>query len=266
MISTARLRFASRVAGIHFSLSLLIAPLVASLVFFVWYPAPYRGVMGSFKLFWLIVGVDVVCGPLLTLILSNPEKKRREMILDLSLVAIIQLSAFIYGLHNVYEARPIVVVYEIDRFRALATTDIYQKELPQAPQEYQKLPLWDIWLLATREKKTDDDTLKDIELAMQGYDIGQRPSWWIPYDEGKSKIKEKAHPLQALLENTTEDKKALIQQAITRSGLPIEKLYYLPFTSSRSTEWAAILDDRMDLLDVIPVDAFDRLKRPTSNK
>ena len=40
MISTARLRFASRVAGIHFSLSLLIAALVASLVFFVWYPAP----------------------------------------------------------------------------------------------------------------------------------------------------------------------------------------------------------------------------------
>ena len=37
MVSTARLRFAGRIAGIHFALSLLITTLLAALVFWVWY-------------------------------------------------------------------------------------------------------------------------------------------------------------------------------------------------------------------------------------
>lgn len=256
MISSTRLRFASRVAGIHFALSLLVAALVATLVFWVWYPHPYRGLMGSFKLFWLVVGVDVVCGPLLTFILASPKKKRREMLLDLSLVAAIQLSAFAYGLYSVYEARPVVLVYEVDRLRALAKTDIYAPELPQAPEGYQKLPIFGIWQLAARAPNSEDDTLKDIELSLQGFDIGQRPSWWMPYADAREAMRKRAKPLSELAGRIGDEKRTLLEKTAQKHAATLETLWYLPLTSPASSEWTAILDKDMAFLDAVEIDAF----------
>lgn len=255
MISAARLRFASRIAGIHFVLSILIAALLAALVFFVWYPHPYRALMGSFKLFWLVVSVDVICGPLLTFILADPKKKRREMILDFSLVAAIQLSAFVYGLHSVYEARPVAVVFEVDRLRALAKTDIYEPELPQAPEGYQKLPIFGIWQLAARST-TEGSTIEDVNLSLQGFDIGQRPSWWIPYTDAKEAMQQRAKPLQVLIVQVNDAQKALLETTAKRHQAKIDELWYLPLTSPSSTEWTAILDKEMNILDAVPLDAF----------
>lgn len=257
MISTSRLRFASRVAGVHFALSVLVAALLAIGVFWVWYPHPYRALMGSFKLFWMIVGVDVVCGPLLTFILASPKKKRREMVLDLSLVAAIQLSAFFYGLHSVYEARPVAVVFEVDRLRVLAKADIYQPELPQAPEGYQQLPFVGIWQLAAREAKADDDTLKDIELSLQGFDIGQRPSWWIAYAQAREQMQARAKPLRELRAQATDQEREMLDAAVARLRRPVEELWYLPLTSPISAEWTAILDKDMQWLDAVAVDGFE---------
>ena len=67
-----------RAFGIHLSLSLLVAALAAVVVFGVWYPYPYRDISGGRDLFLLIVGVDVVLGPLVTFTVFNPKKSRRE--------------------------------------------------------------------------------------------------------------------------------------------------------------------------------------------
>ena len=257
MISAARLHFAGRIAGIHFVLSLLVATLLAALVFWAWYPHPYRGLMGSFKLFWLVVGVDVICGPLLTFILANPKKKRCEMLLDLSLVATIQLSAFVYGLHSVYEARPVVLVYEVDRLRALTKADIYEVELPQAPEGYQKMPLFGIWQLAARDPNDTKNTLEDINLSLQGVDIGQRPSWWIPYADAREAMQKRAKPLSELAGRIGAEKRALLEKTAQKHAETLETLWYLPLTSPTSSEWTAILDKDMVFLDAVEIDGFN---------
>ena len=60
--------------GIHFLLSLLVAALAALLVFGLWFPYPYREISGGRELFLLIVGVDIVIGPLITLAIFNRSK------------------------------------------------------------------------------------------------------------------------------------------------------------------------------------------------
>lgn len=256
MLSYHRLHFASRIAGAHLLISILIAIFLAALVFFVWYPSPYRSLMGSFKLFFVVVCVDVICGPLLTLILASPTKKRREMILDLLFIAAIQLSAFAYGLYSVYEARPVALVYEKDRLRILANVDIYHPELPQAPKNYQKIPLFGIWQLGTREISKQDDTIELLEFALQGYDIAQRPSWWIPYEAARKQMQQHAKPLSSLLKKANDIEKNQFNEIIKDHKTDIEKLWYLPLTSPISLDWTAILDKEMNLIDVIPMDSF----------
>ncbi|HFB0979533.1 TPA: fimb protein, partial [Neisseria gonorrhoeae] len=67
-----RWRFALKSAGWHLLISLLVAGLAALLVFKVWYPYPYAELTGGLSLYQLVVAVDIVCGPLLTLILASP--------------------------------------------------------------------------------------------------------------------------------------------------------------------------------------------------
>ena len=174
---TSRMRFAAKVAGIHLGISVFIALIVAALVFFIWYPYPFRELTGSFGLFWLVIVVDVVCGPALTLVLANPRKKRPEVLLDFSLIILIQISALLYGMYTVYSARPVALVYQVDRLRVLTTDEIRMEELPQARPEYQSIPVFHILHVAARAQNEQDDPVEVVDIAMQGYDIGQRPSW-----------------------------------------------------------------------------------------
>ena len=72
LTNTERTSSAIRAALFHFLGSLLVAALAAALVLRVWFPHPYDLLSGGRSLFLILVGVDVVCGPLLTLVLFNP--------------------------------------------------------------------------------------------------------------------------------------------------------------------------------------------------
>ena len=64
----------------------------------------------------LVLLVDLVLGPLLAFIIFNPGKSRGEQIMDIALVAVIQFSAMAWGSYQVWNERPVAVVYGGDRF------------------------------------------------------------------------------------------------------------------------------------------------------
>ena len=93
--------------GIHLLLSSLVLLAVAAVVIFFWYPGEFGKLGGLFGL-KIITGVDVVLGPLLTLIVFNKAKKNLKW--DLTAIGFIQLSALGYGLWAVELGRPIAQV------------------------------------------------------------------------------------------------------------------------------------------------------------
>src|SRR5947209_6892165 len=96
-----------KASGMHLAWSAGAATLAALLVFAVWYPWPYRQMSGGQQLFLLVVSVDLILGPLLTLTVFNPRKPRKVLLRDLVIIVAFQLSALMYGLHTVYVARPV---------------------------------------------------------------------------------------------------------------------------------------------------------------
>ena len=71
-----RLRESFPVAALHLLVSALLAAALAAVIFRIWYPPPYDALAGGRLLFLLLVGVDVVCGPLLTLLMYTRRKTR----------------------------------------------------------------------------------------------------------------------------------------------------------------------------------------------
>lgn len=252
---TGRIRRALRAAGWHLLGSVLVAALAAALVFGIWFPYPYRDLVGGRELFWLVVGVDVVCGPLLTLVLFNHLKSRRELTLDLSLVALVQLAALIYGLHTVVQARPVYLVFEVDRFRAVTMADIQQDKLHPEQGGLQDIGWGGPKLIGVRQPK-DGETLESLEQSLSGYDPSVRPDWWVPYAEVVPRVLQRAHPVPALLEKRPQEA-AEIKAAVVEANIPQESLRWIPVTSFQSTGWVAFIDkETAEIRSFAPVDGF----------
>ncbi len=104
--------------AIHLLISSTILGAFLSIVFFIWYPQPFFVVEGLVQIVWVLVGVDIVLGPALTLVVFKSGKPGLKR--DLSIIAAIQIIGFIYGANTFYTERPyFAVFYDSDYFEVI---------------------------------------------------------------------------------------------------------------------------------------------------
>lgn len=252
----ARLSFAKKYAIAHLGISLTVALLSAVVVFGLWYPSPYREMLYAGNIYLIILGVDVACGPLLTLILASPEKSRRERWLDFSFIGLIQIVALTYGIHSVWLARPVALAFEVDRLIVVTANEVRTDELPQAPVNMRKLRWAGVMLIATRQPASNDELMRSVDLGLSGISLAMQPDWWQPWDQSQDAMRQRAKPLAELIELRPADAPKL-RDAAKSAGYPVENLYYLPLVSSKTLDWTALLDSEMNMVGWAPVDAFE---------
>ncbi len=260
----SRSYYAVRAAATHLVLSVAVASLVAALVFGLWFPSPLRELVGGTELFWLIASVDVVCGPLLTLVVFNPSKPRAELHRDLALVALIQLVALSYGVHTLAHARPVALVHEVDRFRVVTISDLDQSEAATVPQWAQPWSLSRPRTFGLRPATSSEENMASIDASLQGIEPSQRPSWWRDYTLSTAQVLQRARPLNEL-RNKHPDQSTLIDEAVERALTSRQAgettdgaaLRWLPLVSRRAADWVALVDPQTARLrGYIHVDGF----------
>jgi hypothetical protein len=116
-------------AGVHFLCSLVIFSLLLFLVIKVWYPQPYFSAAGGWQGLKIVALVDLVLGPLVTLIIFSPKKPAKELLLDMSVIVAIQLSALAYGVYTVYTQRPVAAVFWESKFYTVPASAFAQQGL-----------------------------------------------------------------------------------------------------------------------------------------
>jgi hypothetical protein len=213
--------------------------LVAVLVFGLWYPSPFRDLSGGFQLFGILIGVDLLLGPLATFVVSKPGKSKREWRIDVALIVALQLAALGYGVWTMYQARPVYMAFEIDRLRVVSAVDVVIERLPMAPAALQTLPIAGPGLVAVRPFANPNEGAAATLAAIQGVELGFRPDLWMPYDQAREAILAAAKPLSEL---TTRKPEAQVQlnEALMDAGLPAEGARYLPL-HGRTSFWTALL-------------------------
>lgn len=112
----------------HFLLSALVILSLVAYVRWVWYADGLFWVEGVTDPLSVLFGVDVVLGPLLTLILYVPGK--RGLKLDLTLVVVMQLAALAYGAHVLWNARPVAVAFNGNVFDVARAYEMPETTLP----------------------------------------------------------------------------------------------------------------------------------------
>jgi len=186
-----------RAAGIHISISALIGLIAATLIFGVWYPRPYSHAAGADKLVLLLLGVDVVLGPLLTLIVFRAGKW--GMRFDLTVIAIAQACAFLYGTSVVVRARPAFVVANIDRFSLVAANDITDADYAKATRpEFRSAPWTGPRIIGALLPTNVEERNKLVLEGSHGKDIDVMPKYYADYADVAQMLLGKAKSLDEL--------------------------------------------------------------------
>lgn len=189
--------FRLRAFFLHALISLLFASAALILIFIVWYPSPLHNAVGVSSIVLLLLGVDVTLGPVLTLILAKQGK--RGLLFDLIVIALLQISAFGYGLFVVAEGRPVWIVFNNDRFDLVRAHDLQNPYREKASAAYRRLSFsGPVWVAAQSPEDSNNRNTLLMESIVAGVDLPQRPDLYFPYSDAADQVREKSQSLSEL--------------------------------------------------------------------
>lgn len=241
-----------KASAIHLGICLLVAAVVLAVMLFVWYPDPYFTALGAGGLLLILLGVDVTIGPLITMVIWKTDQRRLKF--DLAVIALLQISALLYGLHMVVQTRPVYLVFAVDSFDVVRASDLNKQELLLAAHTaYASLPLTGPQLVAARSPEDSKEQEKILFSALGGgADLAQMPRYYVPYADLKDKIVARIKPLDTLRKRHPEVDTYLA----SLGGAKDEQIGYLPVRAAREP-FTALVDKRTAaVVKLIPVNPW----------
>lgn len=106
---------------IHFGLSFAVFLALLVIILTVWYPGILFDLSGGWEGLRIVIGVDLVLGPVLTLIVFKADKPSLKF--DLSSIAVFQLLCLAGGVWVVFNERPVVLALEYDTIYSLSARE-----------------------------------------------------------------------------------------------------------------------------------------------
>jgi hypothetical protein len=226
-------------AGTHLLICVAIAATVITVMLGVWYPGPLFEAAGGNGLLYILVGVDVILGPLLTLVVFKSGK--RGMKFDLTVIGLVQVAALAYGVHIVFLARPAFIVFIKDRFELATVAELDPAELAAAKYPQFRSPGWSGPQLVAADMPTDPaERTKVVLAAVAGYDLQNFPRYFVPYAERSKDVLAKADTIERL--RKTEPAIAKVVDAYLKSSGTTEADVRSVLLRTRFA-WIAVLID-----------------------
>jgi hypothetical protein len=113
---------------IHLGISLTVFGAIAYCVIAVWYPAFFFDTDGGYQGLRILLGVDLVLGPLLTLIVYRTGKPGLRT--DLTLIGTLQVACLAAGVWIVHAERPLAIAYVDGSFYTVTAQSFRELDLP----------------------------------------------------------------------------------------------------------------------------------------
>lgn len=242
-----------RASFIHLLISALLVGVVFAIVFWVWYPKPAFEIAGALNIVFLLVAVDLVLGPLLTLVVYKSGKPGLKF--DLSVIAFVQLVALTYGAYTLFEERPFYMVFAVDRLEFVPKKQVDQSEIRF--DELADKRLTELIRVFARSPEDPEEFQRYLDSVMFGGepDLERRAEYWEPWSAGADVIREKIQPVENFAAESEREQR-LLKNAIAKFQIAHPNLGLLPIGGIQ-TDMSMLIDrDSLRPIDAIKVDAW----------
>ena len=225
-----------RAASTHLAISAVVGAILFALFWFGWYPSPLFKAVGGYELFLMLLAIDVILGPLLTLVVFKSGKKSLKF--DLAFIGLVQAAALFFGVWTLLAGRPVYVAALGIRFDVIQASQVAQSDLDFARKS---LPLWGPEWVGFKEAADPKERERILFSGVSGgYDYGQLPQYHAPFESMRNKLLANALPISALrAKNPTQD--AEITAWLASHGCDDRSAVFQGL-KARSQDMAVILD------------------------
>ena len=196
------LKFRLKAFAYHLGISVFIALVSLYIVFMIWHPAPLAKAVGVTYIFIMMLAIDAVLGPLLTLIIAKKDTKSLKF--DLSVIIALQVAAFSYGIYNIAISRPVYIAFDTSRFEVVQANEILKESLDEAEASYSTLgwgiPKYVAVRAVANVKERSERLFSELET---GVAPSKQPNLYEPLDNQWAIMASQAHDLTELSKNNS---------------------------------------------------------------
>lgn len=193
------MKFRLSAFGLHLLGSCCALTLVLGSMYLGWYRWPGWYLSSVLHVVGVVVVVDLVLGPTLTLIVANANKSRRELTRDIGVIVSVQLVALVYGALTLWLGRPLYYAFSSDCMQLVQASDLKPDDISKGREENPKLaPHWysrPRWIWAPLPKDTTSAVSIVQSAIFGGEDVVQMPRYFKPWDQGLAALREQLKPI-----------------------------------------------------------------------
>lgn len=221
----------------HLFCSIFIACMVLALIFCVWYPTPLAKAVGVSHILFMLIGIDLVIGPILSFIVYKEGKK--TLVFDLSVIIVLQLCALGYGLYNIAQGRPAWLVYYKNSYELIRHSDVVAPA-GQAVSSPWLGPQYTAVKLSQDPQKYDEE----LTLELKGYSLAQFQERHIAWSKAKDDMQKYAIPVQQL---TQFNDSALVQAQLQKYP---QASYFFPLKALEQ-DMTVLIDKEYKIIKIV---------------
>jgi hypothetical protein len=235
------MKFRLKALGLHLLSSAVVLTLILGSLYWGWYHWPGWYLANVTQVVLVMMGVDVVVGPLLTFVIANQNKPRRELTRDIGMIVAVQLVALIYGSTSLWNGRPLYYAFSDNCLSVVQAYDIEPEQIqlsrdqnPSFAPRWNSLPRW-IWAPLPETPKGDDSKAKSPGVA-----VLNMPVYYKPWEQGLPALRGQLTKLDDSRFFGKADKMKL-KEHMAAAGLKTDQADTLPFTG-RQKPLLAVFD------------------------
>lgn len=244
-----------RASFIHLLISALLVSNVIAIVFWVWYPKPAFEVAGAFSIISLLIGVDLVLGPVLTLIVYKHGKPGLK--LDLSVIAMVQVAALVYGTYILYVERPGYLVFAVDRIEFVSGKQIDQAAIQYDELRHKRFATLTRVFARLPEDAEEYNRFFDSIVYEGKPDLERRAEYWEPWTAGADVIRQKIISLEEI-EPATADQERNVQRALDKYAGSHPNLGIIPVGGTEKDIGILIDRDTLQILGALDANPWPK--------
>ena len=238
------MHFRLKLFSLHLLSSATVLTLILGCLYFGWYRWPGWYLTDVTQVVVVMICVDVVLGPTLTLIIANQKKSRRELTRDIGIIVAVQLCALTYGSASLWSGRPLYYAFSENVLQLVQAYDIDANEAklgreqnPAFAPHWYSLPRW-IWAPLPQNP---DERKKIFEAAISGGDdVISMPRYFKPWEDGLPSLRKQLKKVDDVPYFALAEKRKL-KDKMKAMGVAIDQLDTLPLTG-RSHPLLAVVD------------------------
>ncbi len=227
------MQFRLKAFSLHLLSSATVLTLILSCLYFGWYRWPGWYLTDVTRVVLVMVCVDVVLGPTLTLIIANQKKSRRELTRDIGIIVVVQLCALGYGSVSLWSGRPLYYAFSESVLQLVQAYDIDANEAklgrelnPTLAPHWYSLPRW-VWAPLPQDP---DEREKIVGAAISGGDdVISMPRYFKSWEEGMPSLRSQLKKVDDVAYFAKSEKKKL-KDKMKAAGMADDQLNTMPLT------------------------------------